>query len=643
MDGVGPGTLIAGRYELRRPLSTRESGTRWVGHDTTFDRDVTLLLVPRDDAARAADVLDAARRCAVVDNPRLVRIYDIGQDERWAWVVEEDSSGARTLADVLSEGPLPAEEVRRITGEVAAGLDAGTGRGLHHRRLTPACVLLSPQGAVKVSGLGTDAALAGADDGDDGERRDAVGVVALAYAGLTGAWPLSGDTAGLPRAMTLAGDLVRPSEVVGGVPGDLDALCRLTLSEDAGPVSPGDYAAQIAPWSPIPVQRTSSRLSTAAAPATGGSTAPEAAPGTTAAERTSAGPTDDTSVLPSAPARPTPPQRPEAVSADEQPTVVRQRVATAAGAAERAAKQAAATGSAAATTGSVDAARTGSGATTAASAAAGASAARARLAGLARNVGARATDVATDRRARKEAVSQSEERKRVGIRQTEVQDTYESPAPFLPASAGGPPSRQQTAAVLAGLVVLTLALCSLGIFGSLNSGQDVAFPALPGADTSTQPLGPRIPDDKTGSDRQVAFDSVVGYDPLGDGTEHNADTSKAWDEDKATAWTTEGYQAPISQVKQGVGLAIDLGSKTTLGKAVLDLPQAANVEVYAAQKPQKDGAKLVGGSKGRAGKVTLTAPAGTTGRYVIVWFTDGSRSSDGAYRATLTEIALYSA
>ena len=86
--------------------------------------------------------------------------------------------------------------------------------------------------------------------------------------------------------MTLAGDLARPSEVVGGVPGDLDALCRLTLSEDAGPVSPGDYAAQIAPWSPIPVQRTSSRLSTAAAPATGGSTAPEAAPGTTAAETT---------------------------------------------------------------------------------------------------------------------------------------------------------------------------------------------------------------------------------------------------------------------------------------------------------------------------------------------------------------------
>jgi hypothetical protein len=47
-----------------------------------------------------------------------------------------------------------------------------------------------------------------------------------------------------------------PSEIAAGVPGDLDALCRMTLNDDSGPMTPGDFASQIAPWARGPVHAT---------------------------------------------------------------------------------------------------------------------------------------------------------------------------------------------------------------------------------------------------------------------------------------------------------------------------------------------------------------------------------------------------
>ena len=250
MRGVGPGTVLGGRYTVHERLEEVRDTERWTADDTTLGRSVSVLTIGTADH-RTPALLDAARRAASVSHSVFVRILDVGTDEDVAFVVEEDLADARTLAAIVEDGGIPADEVRRITGEVAAALEAARRRGMHHLDLTPDDVLRTPEGEVRLRGLEVAAARAGeeATDADEAARKDAVGVVALGYAGLTGLWPLGTGSAGLGPAPRIPSGVAAPSEIAAGVPRDLDALCRLTLNDDQGPTTPGDYARQVAPWS----------------------------------------------------------------------------------------------------------------------------------------------------------------------------------------------------------------------------------------------------------------------------------------------------------------------------------------------------------------------------------------------------------
>ncbi|GGB90390.1 hypothetical protein N798_04010 [Knoellia flava TL1] len=248
MEGVGPGTTLDGRYTTQRRIEQRHGCERWTADDTTLGRSVVVLCLPDSDH-RASAVLDAGRRAASLDTPTLHRVLDVGRERGVAWVVESDVADSRSLAQLVHEGGIPADEVRRIVGEVATALESARQRGLHHLDLRPEDVLRTTDGEVRLRGVATSAAIVELDDveSEDASRRDAIGVVSLAYAGLTGLWPGDGETS-LGSAPRVLGGVAAPSEIAAGVPRDLDALCRLTLGDDQGPTSPGDFARQIAPW-----------------------------------------------------------------------------------------------------------------------------------------------------------------------------------------------------------------------------------------------------------------------------------------------------------------------------------------------------------------------------------------------------------
>lgn len=267
------GGTVAGRYRLdeRRPTDL-PGAERWSATDQILARPVTVTLVSGD---RTAAVLDAARRAALVVEPRLARILDVGSADGAGYVVTAAVEG-RSLAALAARAPLAADQARAVVGEVASALEAARRRGVHHLALRPEVVVLTPGGRVVLEGLAVDGELVGASGGTAHamSRADAVGLVRVLYAVLTGRWPGAAATpaavpsfaewsagggnpppgqveldAGLPLAPEHDGAPLPPVDLVPSVPADLDTLCAVTLGpHDDGPHSPGELVRELEPW-----------------------------------------------------------------------------------------------------------------------------------------------------------------------------------------------------------------------------------------------------------------------------------------------------------------------------------------------------------------------------------------------------------
>lgn len=250
---IGRGTLVAGRYRLEHPDRSDLPGVDlWTGRDQILDRPVRVSLLLE---GRITQAQDAARRAALVSDPRLLRVLDVGEHAGVAYVVSELPRG-RDLLDLTSHGPLPPDQARAIVGEAAVALEVARRRGVHHLALRPSCVHVTDDGAVLVSGLGMDGELAGLGLGDarSTTRADTVALVALLYLALTGRWPAptGGDTGDVPPAPVVAGSPVPPADLLPGVPNDLDTLCTVTLGpHDDGPHSPAELVRELEPWAEV--------------------------------------------------------------------------------------------------------------------------------------------------------------------------------------------------------------------------------------------------------------------------------------------------------------------------------------------------------------------------------------------------------
>lgn len=96
--------------------------------------------------------LQQARALADVRHPHVVGVRDFGFWNGGAWLVTDFVEGV-TLAELTGEGGvrLPYWMLTSVAAQVARCLSVVHGRGLTHGRLSPNCVLLCPDGTVKVT------------------------------------------------------------------------------------------------------------------------------------------------------------------------------------------------------------------------------------------------------------------------------------------------------------------------------------------------------------------------------------------------------------------------------------------------------------------------------------------------------------
>ena len=281
----------SGRYGLLGTLSTTLPRiVRHRGVDTILDRDVTILVLT-DATLHRDNVLESASRAVLVEDQRLQQVYDVERAEP-SVIVTEPLTG-RTFSSLVSRG-MPPAQARAIIGETAQALDAGARRGLHHLNLSPESIRVLPDGTVKVSGLGIEAAaldlenrVAGHDP-SAADRADARSLVEILYYGLTGRWP--GKRPGIPSAPRLGGVPVKPSTLVPGIDPVLDELCERTWSSQP-PISSAEVARSLGTWDQVtgyhesgPTQVPSSQRPASSGGSTGGGgTGASATAGATAA------------------------------------------------------------------------------------------------------------------------------------------------------------------------------------------------------------------------------------------------------------------------------------------------------------------------------------------------------------------------
>ncbi|QOV39933.1 septum formation family protein [Streptomyces ferrugineus] len=188
----GVGRVIAGRYLLLNPLGSGGMGHVWLAYDQRLACEVALKeIVFRDPVAadqreaRVARARAEARHAAGLrGHPHVVTVHDVLEHEGLPWIVMEYVEGAVNLRDLIEQrGPLAPAECARIGLAVLDALTAGHERGVLHRDVKPANILLAPDrsGAPYGRVLLTDYGISVQPDA--GETRYTLGSVLVGTAG----------------------------------------------------------------------------------------------------------------------------------------------------------------------------------------------------------------------------------------------------------------------------------------------------------------------------------------------------------------------------------------------------------------------------------------------------------------------------
>ncbi|MBX3272976.1 MAG: serine/threonine protein kinase [Sandaracinaceae bacterium] len=162
-DTLRPGTILAGRYELRYVLGRGGSSVVYAARDEA-GADVAVKLLdpePEHRAIERARMLREARLTRSLRHPSIVSLRDAGElDDGRAFLVMERLRG-RTIADrIRGAFWLPLEEVIPIAAQLLEALACAHGLGVVHRDVNPSNVFLLDGDEVRVKlidfGIGRD-------------------------------------------------------------------------------------------------------------------------------------------------------------------------------------------------------------------------------------------------------------------------------------------------------------------------------------------------------------------------------------------------------------------------------------------------------------------------------------------------------
>src|SRR5216684_2918033 len=152
-----------GRYEIVRELGKGAMGIVYLAKDPLIGRLVALKTIrpsahadDEDTREFQARFVREAQAAGILNHPSIVTVHDIGQDEPsgMSFIAMEYVEG-QNLKEMLAQGrPLSFEQAADIIAQVAEGLDFAHSKGIVHRDVKPANIILLEGNRAKITDFG---------------------------------------------------------------------------------------------------------------------------------------------------------------------------------------------------------------------------------------------------------------------------------------------------------------------------------------------------------------------------------------------------------------------------------------------------------------------------------------------------------
>ena len=145
-----------GHYLLEEFIGGGGMGAVFRGQDTMLGRTVAVKVVPNESADEETirRFRNEAQSAARLDHPNIARVYYVGEDKGWNYIVFEYIEGVNVRDLVKHRGVQSVAEAVGFTIQVAEAIAHAAHRDVIHRDIKPSNILVTPDGRAKLVDMG---------------------------------------------------------------------------------------------------------------------------------------------------------------------------------------------------------------------------------------------------------------------------------------------------------------------------------------------------------------------------------------------------------------------------------------------------------------------------------------------------------